>query len=124
MGPFPSSKATKYILVGVDYLSKWVERKELPTNETDVGKFLKSLFSTDSGALCAIIRIAEPHSALDQFTKVMLKYWESLIRLSTSVSSTFNVDYVEDTDFKKKEQKEKAKVKPNPSTVVERAKLK
>nr|GEZ79367.1 reverse transcriptase domain-containing protein [Tanacetum cinerariifolium] len=45
MGPFLSSKGNKYILVAVDYLSKWVEAKALPTNDARVVvKFLNHYF--------------------------------------------------------------------------------
>nr|GEZ85406.1 reverse transcriptase domain-containing protein [Tanacetum cinerariifolium] len=45
MGPFPSLRGNRYILVAIDYLSKWVEAKVLPTNDARiVVKFLKSLF--------------------------------------------------------------------------------
>nr|GEX16784.1 putative reverse transcriptase domain-containing protein [Tanacetum cinerariifolium] len=60
MGPFPSSKGNKYILMVVDYLSKWVEAKALPTNDAQVVvKFLKSLF-TRFGTPRAIISDAVP----------------------------------------------------------------
>nr|GFA01057.1 reverse transcriptase domain-containing protein [Tanacetum cinerariifolium] len=46
IGPFSSSRGNKYILVAVDYLSKYVEVKALPTNDSRVVcKFLKNLFA-------------------------------------------------------------------------------
>ncbi|GKB49636.1 reverse transcriptase domain-containing protein [Tanacetum coccineum] len=74
MGPFPSSRGNKYILVAVDYLSKWVEAKALPTNDTRVVvKFLKSLFAR-FGTPRAIISDRGTHFCNDQFAKVMSKY--------------------------------------------------
>nr|GEU82721.1 reverse transcriptase domain-containing protein [Tanacetum cinerariifolium] len=74
MGPFPNSKGNKYILVAVDYLSKWVEAKALPTNDARVVvKFLKSLFSW-FGTPIAIISDRGTHFCNNQFAKVMSKY--------------------------------------------------
>ncbi|GJZ38078.1 reverse transcriptase domain-containing protein [Tanacetum coccineum] len=83
MGPFPSSRGNKYILVVVDYLSKWVEEKALPTNDARVVvKFLKSLFAR-FGTPRAIISDRGTHFFNDQFAKVMLKYGVTH-RLSTA----------------------------------------
>ncbi|GJW92587.1 reverse transcriptase domain-containing protein [Tanacetum coccineum] len=83
MGPFPSSRGNKYLLVAVDYLSKWVEAKALPTNDARVVcKFLKTLFSR-FGAPRAIISDRGTHFCNDQFAKVMLKYGVTH-RLSTA----------------------------------------
>ncbi|GJX19187.1 reverse transcriptase domain-containing protein [Tanacetum coccineum] len=82
MGPFSSSRGNKYILVAVDYLSKWVEAKALPTNDARVVcKFLKTLFSRFG----APELLSEAGNSLcnDQFTKVMLKYGVTH-RLSTA----------------------------------------
>ncbi|GJR27232.1 reverse transcriptase domain-containing protein [Tanacetum coccineum] len=58
----------------VDYLSKWVEAKALPTNDARVVvKFLKSLFSR-FGAPRAIISDRGTHFCNDKFDKVMSKY--------------------------------------------------
>ncbi|GKD44443.1 reverse transcriptase domain-containing protein [Tanacetum coccineum] len=74
MGPFLSSHGIKYNLVAVDYLSKWVEAKALPTNDARVVvKFLKSLFAR-FGTPRAIISDRGTHFYNDQFAKVMSKY--------------------------------------------------
>nr|GFA10261.1 reverse transcriptase domain-containing protein [Tanacetum cinerariifolium] len=58
----------------VDYLSKWVEAKALPTNDSRVVyKLLKNLFAR-FGAPRTIISDRGTHFCNDQFTKVMQKY--------------------------------------------------
>nr|GEU67320.1 reverse transcriptase domain-containing protein [Tanacetum cinerariifolium] len=74
IGSFPSFKGNKYILVVVDYLSKWVEVKALPTNDARVVvKFLKSLFARFRTPR-AIMSDRSTHFCNDQLAKVMLKY--------------------------------------------------
>ncbi|GJY58145.1 reverse transcriptase domain-containing protein [Tanacetum coccineum] len=46
IGPFPKSHKFEYILVSIDYVSKWAEVETLPTNDARVMiNFLKKLFS-------------------------------------------------------------------------------
>nr|GEY28702.1 reverse transcriptase domain-containing protein [Tanacetum cinerariifolium] len=83
MGPFPSSRRNRYILVAVDYLSKWVEEKARPTNDARVVvKFLKSLFAR-FGTPRSIISDRGTHFCDDKFAKVMSKYGVTH-RLSTT----------------------------------------
>nr|GFB62229.1 reverse transcriptase domain-containing protein [Tanacetum cinerariifolium] len=76
-------QGNKCILVFVDYLSKWVEAKALPTNDARVVvKFLKSLFSR-FGTPKAIISDRGTYFCNDQFLRVMEKYGVTH-RLSTA----------------------------------------
>nr|GEX59958.1 reverse transcriptase domain-containing protein [Tanacetum cinerariifolium] len=73
-GVVPVFKREQYILVAVNYLSKWAKAKAFPTNDARVVcKFLKSL-SARFGTPCAIISDRGTHFCNDQFAKVMLKY--------------------------------------------------
>nr|GEU86267.1 reverse transcriptase domain-containing protein [Tanacetum cinerariifolium] len=74
MGPFSSSRGNRYILVVVDYLSKCVEAKALPTNDARVVvNFLKSLFARFETPR-AIISDRRTHFCNDKFVKVISKY--------------------------------------------------
>ena len=56
MGPFPMSFGYSYILVGVDYVSKWVEAVSCKHNNHKVVlKFLKENIFSRFGVLKAII---------------------------------------------------------------------
>ena len=56
LGPFPPSCGHKYLLVAVDYVSKWVEAKAYPTNDAKVVmKFLQKHVFTRFGTPRATI---------------------------------------------------------------------
>ncbi|GJR30006.1 putative nucleotidyltransferase, ribonuclease H [Tanacetum coccineum] len=74
MGPFPDSRGNKYILVAVDYVSKWVEAQALPTNYARVAvKFLKGLFAR-FGVPKALISDRGTHFCNSQLENALLKY--------------------------------------------------
>ncbi|GJV12890.1 integrase, catalytic region, zinc finger, CCHC-type containing protein [Tanacetum coccineum] len=74
MRPFPNSKGNKYILVAVDYVSKWVEAQALPTNDARVViKFLRKLFAR-FGVPKALISDRGTHFCNSQLEKALQKY--------------------------------------------------
>ncbi|GJW80581.1 reverse transcriptase domain-containing protein [Tanacetum coccineum] len=74
MGPFPDSRGNKYILVVVDYVSKWVEAQALPRNVAcAVVKFLKGLFARFRVPK-ALISDRGTHFCNSQLEKALFKY--------------------------------------------------
>ena len=81
MGPFSSSFGNLYILVAMDYVSKWVEATTLPTNDAKaVVKFLqKNIFSRF--VLLELLLVMKEYIFV---TKCLMQHWlsmESNIRL-------------------------------------------
>ena len=75
MGPFPTSYGHTYILVGVDYVSKWVEAIPCKTNDHRVvPKFLKANIVSRFGVPKAIISDGGSHCCNKPFENLMAKY--------------------------------------------------
>ncbi|XP_075108834.1 uncharacterized protein LOC142180685 [Nicotiana tabacum] len=75
MGPFVSSYGNKYIIVDVDYVSKWVEAAALHTNDAKVVVgFLKKNIFTHFGTPQAIISDGGTHFCNRAFEKLLTKY--------------------------------------------------
>ncbi|XP_070040759.1 uncharacterized protein [Nicotiana tomentosiformis] len=74
MGPFVSSYGNTYILVAVDYVSKWVEAVALPNNEAQsVVAFLKKNIFTRFGTPRAVISDGGSHFCNKDFDTLLSK---------------------------------------------------
>ena len=75
MGPFPSSFGNLYILLVVDYVSKWVEVISCPRNDANtlVGFIQRNILSR-FGAPRTIISEEGRHFANKVFAKLMSRY--------------------------------------------------
>ncbi|GJV70931.1 reverse transcriptase domain-containing protein [Tanacetum coccineum] len=74
MGPFSSSNGNKYIIVAIDYVSKWVEAQAFPTSDAwNVINFLKRLF-TRFRIPKALISDRGTHFCNYQMEKAMKRY--------------------------------------------------
>ncbi|KAL1544894.1 hypothetical protein AAHA92_21686 [Salvia divinorum] len=75
MGPFPSSYGNSYILVTVDYVSKWIEAKATSTCEAkEVAQFLRSKIFSRYAVPRAIISDQGTHFCNRTIEGLMKKY--------------------------------------------------
>ena len=75
MGPFPSSRGCKYVLVVVEYVSTWVEAATLTTNDgKQVVRFLKRSIFTRYGVPKVIISDGGSHFINKNFGNLLQKY--------------------------------------------------
>ena len=75
MGPFPSSYGNTYILVVVDYVSKWIEAKATSSSDAkEVSKFLKANIFNRYGVPRAIISDQGTHFCNRTIEALMRKY--------------------------------------------------
>ncbi|XP_070667515.1 uncharacterized protein [Malus domestica] len=75
MGPFPSSHGFLYILLAVDYVSKWVEAKAARTNDSKVvAEFVKSNIFARFGMPRVLISDGGPHFCNRTIEAVLKKY--------------------------------------------------
>ena len=75
MGPLPSSFRNVYILLDMDYVSKWVEATSCPINDAiTVIRFIQRNILSRFGALRTIISDEGSHFSNKVFVKHMSRY--------------------------------------------------
>ena len=75
MGPFPSSKGNEYILVAVDYVSKWVEALPCPkADSAAVKRLFKNVIFPRFGVPRAVISDGGKHFVNRQFQQLLNHY--------------------------------------------------
>ena len=75
MGPFPSSFGNLYILLVVDYVSKWVEAIACPRNDANtVARFIQRNILSKFGAPRTIISDEGSRFENKVFAKLMSRY--------------------------------------------------
>jgi transposase InsO family protein len=75
MGPFPPSFGNKYILVAVDYVSKWIEAIASPTNDTRVvTRLFKNIIFPRFGVPRIVVSDGGSHFISRIFEKLLFKY--------------------------------------------------
>ena len=84
MGPFPNSNGNLYILLAVDYVSKWVEAKATRTDDFRVvAEFLRSRIITRFGIPKALISDRGTHFC-NRTVAALLKKYHVAHRISTA----------------------------------------
>ena len=97
MGPFPVFGPYKYILVAVDYVSKWVEAITTPTNDARVvAKFLQHTIFPRFRVPRVLISDGDSHFIEHRFEALLKKYGvyhkSRMLENKISIYNTFYVN--------------------------------
>jgi len=75
MGLFPSSRGNRYIMVAVDYVSKWVEVLTSPTNDSQVvARLFKNIIFPRCRVPCVLISDNSTHFIENKLGAMLKKY--------------------------------------------------